>query len=127
MDPDDVRLQNLKPTQKGELSTEQAKKLGSAGGKKSAKVKKEKRLLSQIYAEILANKNGINGSGKMIDDIVGEILLDKGMGSNSSKVSMIKEIREATEGTKSQITGANGEPLIPQKIQIEFLDADSKA
>ncbi|WP_438979988.1 hypothetical protein [Polynucleobacter sp.] len=120
--PRELHPENLKtPT------TEQARKIGRMGGLKSAKVKKEKKLLSQIYAEILASKNGINGSGKTIADVAGEILLDKGLGSNASKVSMMKEIREATEGTKSQITGANGEPLIPQKIQIEFLDADSKA
>lgn len=125
--PNEPHIENLKPIRKGDLSKEELKARASNGGIKSGKVRKEKRLLSQIYAEILASKNGINGSGKTIDDVVGEILLDKGIGSNSSKVSMVKEIREATEGTKSQITGANGEPLIPQKIQIEFLDADSKA
>ena len=117
-------LKNLTPKT---LTAEQARTMGSAGGKKSVKVKKEKKLLSQIYAEVLANQNGINGSGKTLNDVIGEILLDKGMGSSSPKVSMIKEIREATEGTKSQITGANGKDLIPNKITIEFLDASSQA
>lgn len=37
------REANLKPIQKGELSKEEAKKRGSAGGKKSGEVRREKR------------------------------------------------------------------------------------
>ena len=46
--------QNLKPIKKGELSSEEAKKRGSNGGKKSAKVKKQKKLFKEIFIELLS-------------------------------------------------------------------------
>lgn len=44
---------NLKPIKKGELSKEEAKKRGAAGGRKSAKVRKEKKLMQQVAQETL--------------------------------------------------------------------------
>lgn len=44
---------NLKPKKKGELSTEEAKKLGSAGGKKSGEVRRAKRDARQSARYIL--------------------------------------------------------------------------
>lgn len=46
--------QNLKPIQKGELTSEEAKKRGSNGGKKSAKVRKQKKLFKEIFIELLS-------------------------------------------------------------------------
>ena len=48
--------QNLKPIQKGELTKEEAKKRGSNGGKKSAKVRKEKKLFRDIFIKLLSYK-----------------------------------------------------------------------
>lgn len=45
--------QNLKPIKKGELTKEEAKKRGSNGGKKSAKVRKQKKLFKEIFIELL--------------------------------------------------------------------------
>lgn len=45
--------ENLKPIKKGELTKEEAKRRGSNGGKKSAQVRKEKKLMSQIAEEKL--------------------------------------------------------------------------
>lgn len=46
--------QNLKPIQKGELTSEEAKKRGSNGGKKSAKVRKQKKLFKDIFIKLLS-------------------------------------------------------------------------
>lgn len=46
--------QNLKPIKKGELTKEEAKKRGSNGGKKSAKVRKQKKLFKDIFIELLS-------------------------------------------------------------------------
>lgn len=46
--------QNLKPIKKGELTKEEAKKRGSNGGKKSAKVRKQKKLFKEIFIELLS-------------------------------------------------------------------------
>ena len=49
-----VNNQNLKPIKKGELTKEEAKKRGSNGGKKSAKVRKQKKLFKEIFIELLS-------------------------------------------------------------------------
>lgn len=91
--------QNLKPIQ----SVNEAREKGRAGGIKSGQVRREKKLLSQIYADMLMKKHKV---GK--EEIEGEVLLEKvalkvlGRGDSAS-VSMLREIREATEGTKQQI------------------------
>lgn len=46
--------ENLKPIKKGELTSEEAKKRGSNGGKKSAKVRKQKKLFKEIFIELLS-------------------------------------------------------------------------
>lgn len=45
--------QNLKPIKKGQLTKEEAKKRGSNGGKKSAKIRREKKLFKELFIELL--------------------------------------------------------------------------
>lgn len=91
--------QNLKPIQ----SVNEAREKGRAGGIKSGQVRREKKLLSQIYADMLMKKHKV---GK--EEIEGEVLLEKvalkvlGRGDSAS-VSMLREIREATEGQKLKV------------------------
>ena len=91
--------QNLKPIQ----SVNEAREKGRAGGIKSGQVRREKKLLSQIYVDMLMKKHKV---GK--EEIEGEVLLEKvalkvlGRGDSAS-VSMLKEIREATEGQKLKV------------------------
>lgn len=111
--------QNLKPIK--HLSTEEAKQRGSKGGKASVKARRERKLMSQIYAEFLAKKHK-TGTG----DISGDELLEKVITKvlargDSSSVAMIKEIREGTEGNKVDITN-NSAPVI---IQVVGVDADT--
>lgn len=104
--------QNLVP-----LTTEKARKIGAIGGKRSGEVKREKKLLSQLYAEILADlydeEKDIN-----IKKVVNAIMAR----ADSSSVSLLKEIREATEGNKLELTGANGSP-----IQFQFVEPPNAA
>ena len=46
--------ENLKPIKKGELSSEEAKKRGSNGGKKSAIVRKRKKEFKELFIELLS-------------------------------------------------------------------------
>lgn len=96
---------NLKPVK----TTEEAKARGKQGGIRSGEVKREKKLMSQIYGEFLAErfKVSIDGAAKEITgaDIVGRVVksvLDEG---GSPAVSLMKEIREATEGSKVTLDG----------------------
>lgn len=45
--------QNLRPIRKGQLSKEELKKRQSNGGKKSAKVRKQDKLFTNIYIKLL--------------------------------------------------------------------------
>lgn len=80
--------QNLKP-----LTTKKAREIGRKGGIASGKAKKEKRLMSQIFAELLSD--GLD------DDIkrVAPKIIKKG---GASSVSLMKVITEATEGVKNK-------------------------
>ena len=46
-------------------TTEEAREKGRAGGIKSGEVRRKKKLLSQIYAELLAEEHEINIDGKI--------------------------------------------------------------
>lgn len=92
---------------------------GRLGAIKTNAIKREKKLLSQIYADILADQSGIK-KGKGLRAVVEEILNGKSAGN---KVKLLKEIREATEGSKVQMTGADGAPLIPQAVVFKVVDA----
>lgn len=85
-------------------SKEEARKRGRNGGIKSGESKRQKALLSQVYGEILAEKNAL-GRGKNVKGVVKEVLKKGG----SPAVSMLKEIREATEGSNIKVTVENYE------------------
>lgn len=93
-------VENLRPCR----DTETAKARGKLGGIRSGEAKREKKRMSQIYADFLASKHKI-----ILDDIEKELegtallaevmkkVLTRG---DSASVSLLKELREATEGGK---------------------------
>jgi hypothetical protein len=81
-------------------TTEEQRLIASEGGKASAKSRREKKLLSELYAELLEEEYGIN-EGHNLKNVIKAIFLRM----DSSSVSMLKEIREATEGSKIEHTG----------------------
>lgn len=88
------KIENLKPK-----TTPEAR--GKLGGIKSGQVRREKKLLSQIYAEAL-EKNA-----KSIDDAIAKLILR----GDAATVSMLKEIGERTEGTKLVHSGDVENPV----------------
>lgn len=58
--------QNLKPIQKGELTKEEAKRRGSLGGKKSAQVRRENKLIRDRILE----RMGEDDWDTMIDNLI---------------------------------------------------------
>lgn len=95
--PSPKSLANLKKAKKTITTTERARELGRLGGMKSQKVYKEKKLLSSIYADILADQSGIKG-GKGFSAVVAEIMNNAETKNNSARVSLMKEIADRTEG-----------------------------
>ncbi len=111
---------NLKPK-----TSPQAR--GKLGGIKSAQVKKERKMLSAMYAEFLAKEHNVVVEGKSTK-VSGHILADRVIAKvlsrgDSSSVRLLREMREATEGSKVQMTGAGGAPLIPQAVVFKVVDA----
>jgi hypothetical protein len=98
------RIENLKPPQ----TTEEAREWGSHGGKASGEARRKKKLMSQIYGEFLAEKFTIKVDGKDKDisgeDLVGSVVKKVLVSGGSAAVSLMKEIREATEGSKLALT-----------------------
>jgi len=77
------------------------------GGIASGEARREKKRLSTIYGEMLAGKYEvtINGEKQKLDgaELVRFIMRDVLMRRDSASVSLLKEIREGTEGSKVQL------------------------
>lgn len=113
-------IKNLKPIKKGQLSKAELKKRQHNGGVKSGQVRKEKKLLSQIYAEILADEKGVDGKGKTLDKVVKNILDSESFKTTSARVSMLKELREATEGSKMALMNPDGSEILSKGIKVSY-------
>ena len=89
-----INLANRTPEERAEIARQ--------GGIKSAEVKKEKKLLSQIYAEIIAELYDITDTDDpSLKTIVKEVL-KKG---DAATVSMLRTMGEMTENKKVDIGG----------------------
>lgn len=111
--------QNLKK----HTTPEEARINGAKGGRKSAEVRREKKRMSQIYAEILADKAKIDieGDGKLKEmtgvELVKEVSKRILLSGGSPAVSLIKELREGTEGTKVTLDG---------ELDVNTMSADAR-
>lgn len=97
----------LIPTNK--RTKKEASELGRKGGIASGEARREKKRLSTIYGEMLAGKYEvtINGEKQKLDgaELVRFIMRDVLMRRDSASVSLLKEIREGTEGSKVDVSG----------------------
>lgn len=112
--------QNLRPVK----SKKEARERGRNGGIRSGEVKREKKLLSQMYAEFLAREHDVVISGqkqkvsgqKLVDSVISKVLA-KG---DSPSVSMLKELREATEGSKMALMNPDGSEILSKGIKVSY-------
>lgn len=102
--------QNLRP-QSMRTKSEQ-REIARKGGIASGESRREKKFLSQAYADILSEKEGFV-SGLPLKDVVKKIIAR----GNSSSVSMLKEIRESTEGQKI-IHGNDSDNPVEMQINV---------
>lgn len=106
-------IDNLIPLPK--RTKEAQREIQSKGGKASCEAQREKKRMSQIYADFLAAEHEIDidevrvklEGPKLLAHVMKQVLAR----GDSSSVSMMKEIREATEGSNLTITSE-----IPQVI-----------
>ena len=98
--------------------------------KKSAEKRKEnnakKKLMSQIYAEFLEREYEVKaGEGKRKlsgAELVNEVMRKVLARSDSSSVSLMREIREGTEGTKMQLSGELSTKLETQEERLKAFE-----
>jgi hypothetical protein len=91
---------------------------GRKGGIKSGKVRREKKLLSQIFADLLADQSGIK-KGKGFKGVTEEILNNSDMKNNSSRVSLMKLVAEATEGSQVKVSGIAPVTIVVNGVKVE--------
>jgi predicted nucleic acid-binding Zn-ribbon protein len=108
------------------LDKETKRKMSSNGGKKSQAVQREKKLLSSLYAKTIAEMYDVDPDdlegNKLTFPMVIKAILARG---DAASVSMLKEIREATEGSKVALTGPDGGPIQVAKIERVIIDANT--
>lgn len=89
--------QNLKPIK----TAKEAREKGRIGGIKSGEAKRKKKLLSEMYADFL-EKN---------EDKIKRALEAVTLRGDAASVSVLKEMREATEGQKITHSGDAENPV----------------
>jgi len=104
--------QNLIPV--SERTPSELREITRKGGRASGKARREKAVISSMYANFLAKKTKVNIDGK---PATGEKLFEYAVmsiiskGSDAAKVALMKEMREALEGSKVAITNQDGGPF----------------
>ena len=95
---------NLKP-----CTPENARERQLKSAQKRKENNEKKKLLSEMYAEFLSDEYNVRKDGKTIKlsgtDYIKTIIKAVVSRGDSSSVAMLKEIREATEGNKLQLSG----------------------
>ena len=99
------------------------------GGIASGVARREKKRLSTIYGEMLAGKYEvtINGEKQKLDgaELVRFIMRDVLMRRDSASVSLLKEMREALEGSKVSLLGEDDGPVTFEIVEPKRKDADT--
>jgi hypothetical protein len=118
------RVENLKTK-----TSEEARELGRRGGIKSGIAKREKKLVSQVYADFLRDTFKValeSGELKEMDgaEYLAETVKRVLARADGASVSMAKELREATEGSRFALTGGDGEKLFPDRIEFVVVTPD---
>jgi len=111
--------QNLNPCTKENARERQLK---SAQKRKENNAKK--KIMSQVYVDILEKKYkvGKDGKKKIGYEVVGDIVMQILARKDASSVSMLREIREATEGSKVQMTGSINTKLETQEDRLKLFN-----
>ncbi len=102
---------------------EELKKITQKGGKASGKARREKKRVSEVYADYLAKKHDIQGKDG-IEKLEGHKLLSKVISKvlsrgDSASVSMMKEMREAIEGNTLNLEGETFVEIIIEGVEPE--------
>lgn len=118
--------QNLKP-----CTPENARERQLKSAEKRKENNAKKKLMSKIYAEFLEREYEVKaGEGKRKlsgAELVNEVMRKVLARSDSSSVSLMREIREATEGSKMQLSGEVNTTLnLSQEERLKLFEEITK-
>lgn len=108
-----MREDNLRPT--NTRTPEEVREIGRRGGIASGESKRRRKAMTEAYFQAMAAKYDIEIDGdpkKMTwNELISVVVRDIMMKRDSCTVSLLKELREATEGSKILLGGEDGGPI----------------
>ena len=112
-------------------TSEEAKEMQKKSAEKRKENNAKKKLMSQIYAEFLEREYEVKaGEGKRKisgAELVNEVMRKVLARSDSSSVSLMREIREGTEGSKMQLSGEVNTTLnLSQEERLKLFEEITK-
>lgn len=121
--------QNLRPIKKGELSSEEAKRRGSLGGKKAAEIKRAKKTMKEML-DYLLEKELETKKGEKVTyrEAILTSTIKKAIEGDVKAAQFIRDTAGEAPVAKTELTGKNGSPLI-QKVFVsekETREIDNK-
>lgn len=121
--------QNLRPIKKGELSSEEAKRRGSLGGKKAAEIKRAKKTMKEML-DYLLEKELETKKGEKVTyrEAILTSTIKKAIEGDVKAAQFIRDTAGEAPVSKTELTGKNGSPLI-QKVFVsekETREIDNK-
>lgn len=121
--------QNLRPIKKGELSSEEAKRRGSLGGKKAAEIKRAKKTMKEML-DYLLEKELETKKGEKVTyrEAILTSTIKKAIEGDVKAAQFIRDTAGEAPISKTELTGKNGSPLI-QKVFVsekETREIDNK-
>jgi hypothetical protein len=111
--------ENLKSL--ADRTPEERTEIARKGQKASVEARNKKTMMSTIYAEFLMKEHDIIGKDGLKKKLKGDELLSSVMSKvlsrgDSASVSLMREIREATEGNKVQVDMNNPSDELVEKL-----------
>ena len=106
-------------------TTDEAKEMQKKSAEKRKENNAKKKLMSQIYAEFLEKEYNVRQGDKERKltgaELVNECMKKIIARGDSSSVSLMREVREATEGSKVQLSGNVSTTLqTTEEMKAEF-------
>ena len=110
--------ENLKPIKKGELTSEEAKRRGANGGKKSGEARRARKTLREDLLLMLSTGD--------TQEQVNLALIKQALKGNVKAFAILRDTIGEAPVSKQEITGIDGSPII-QKVFVtpeEVKEAD---
>lgn len=108
------------------FTSDNAKEMQRKGAAKRKENNAKKKLMSQIYAEFLEEEYNVSQGDKERKltgaELVNECMKKIIARGDSSSVSLMREVREGTEGTKMQLSGEVTTKLETQEDRLKAFE-----